>query len=110
MTEILGILDDLDRAFEHAGDSIEHFREGISLIHNSFVEMLRRNGLGEIESAGKPFDPQYHEAVAEMHTDEVDAGVVAETVLKGYMLNGQVIRPARVVVSKGSGEPEPGTD
>ena len=110
MTEILGILDDLDRAFEHAGDSMEHFREGISLIHNSFVEMLRRNGLGEIESAGKPFDPQYHEAVAEMHTDEVDAGVVAETVLKGYMLNGQVIRPARVVVSKGSGEPEPGTD
>lgn len=102
LTEVLGVLDDLDRAFEHSGDSIEHFRDGISLIHSSLLDMLKRNGLNEIESAGMPFDPQYHEAVAEMHSENVEAGFVAEVILKGYMLNDQVIRPAKVVVSKGS--------
>jgi molecular chaperone GrpE len=104
LTEILGILDDLDRAFEHSGDSIEHFRDGIALIHSSLLDLLRLNGLKEIEALGEAFDPQYHEAVAEMHSDEVESGFVAEVVLKGYMLNDQVLRPARVVVSKGSGE------
>jgi molecular chaperone GrpE len=104
MTEILGVLDDLDRAFEHSGDSVEHFMEGISLIHTSLVELLKRNGLTEIESVGKPFDPQYHEAIAEMSSEEIEAGHVAEVVQKGYMLNDQVIRPAKVVVSRGSDE------
>jgi molecular chaperone GrpE len=102
MTEILGVLDDLDRAFEHSGDSVEHFMDGISLIHTSLVDLLRRNGLKEIESAGKAFDPQYHEAVAEMPSESVEAGHVAEVVQKGYMLNDQVIRPSKVVVSKGN--------
>jgi molecular chaperone GrpE len=102
LTEILGVLDDLDRAFEHSGDSIEHFRDGVALIHSSLLDLLRRNGLSEIESAGRPFDPQYHEAVAEMHSENIEPGIVAEVVQKGYMLNDQVIRPAKVVVSKGS--------
>ena len=101
--EMLGVLDDLDRAFEHSGDSIEHFREGIALIHSSLVELFRRNGLREIEAAGKPFDPQFHEAIAEMTSEDIEPGSVAEVVRKGYMLNDQVIRPARVVVSKDSG-------
>lgn len=102
LSEVLGVLDDLDRAFEHSGDSIEHFRNGISLIHSSLLDMLKRNGLSEIESAGKPFDPQFHEAVAEMHSENVEVGFVAEVILKGYKLNDQVLRPAKVVVSKGS--------
>ncbi|MCK4549656.1 MAG: nucleotide exchange factor GrpE [Candidatus Krumholzibacteria bacterium] len=102
LAEILGVLDDLDRAFEHSGDSFEHFKGGIVLIHSSLLDLLKRNGLSEIESAGKPFDPQYHEAVAEMHSENIESGFVAEVVLKGYLLNDQVIRPAKVVVSKGS--------
>ena len=104
LKEILGVLDDLDRAFEHSGDSNEHFRDGITLIHSSLLDLLRRKKLSEIEAAGKPFDPQYHEAVAEMKSEDVEAGIVTEVVQKGYMLNDQVIRPARVVVSKGSGQ------
>jgi molecular chaperone GrpE len=104
ITDILGILDDLDRAFEHSGDSIEHFRDGISLIHSSLLDMLKRSGLSEIEAAGMPFDPQYHEAVAEMQSEDVESGIIAEVIQKGYLLNDQVIRPARVIVSRGSGE------
>ncbi len=103
LKEILSVLDDIDRAFEHSGDSIEHFRGGVTLIHSSLLDLLRRNGLSEIEAVGKPFDPQYHEALAEMQSEDVEAGIVAEVVQKGYMLNDQVIRPTRVVVSKGSG-------
>jgi len=101
--EMLGVLDDLDRAFEHSGDSIEHFRDGIALIHSSLLDLFRRNGLKEIEAAGQPFDPQFHEAIAEMIREDIEPGFVAEVVRKGYMLNDQVIRPARVVVSKGNG-------
>ncbi len=104
LTEVLSVLDDLDRAFEHSGDSIEHFRDGIALIHSSLIDMLKRNGLREIESAGKPFDPQFHEAVAEVNSENIEPGFVAEVITKGYLLNDQVIRPAKVVVSKGSGE------
>ena len=104
LSEVLGVLDDLDRAFEHSGDSIEHFRNGVVLIHSSLLDLLKRNGLREIESAGKPFDPQFHEAVAEMNSKNIEPGFVAEVILKGYLMNDQVIRPAKVVVSKGSGE------
>ncbi len=100
--EMLGVLDDFDRAFEHSGDSIEHFRGGIALIHSSLLDLFRRNGLREIDAAGKPFDPKFHEAIAEMTKEDIEPGFVAEVVRKGYMLNDQVIRPARVVVSKGS--------
>jgi len=103
LTEILGVLDDLDRAFDHAGDSLEHFRDGIALIHSSLLDLLKRNGLKEIDALGKPFDPQFHEAVAEMNSPDFEAGVVAEVVQKGYMMKDQVLRPARVVVSKGDG-------
>ena len=104
LTEILGILDDLDRAFEHSGDSIEHFRDGVVLIHSSLLDLLKRKKLREIEAAGKPFDPQYHEAVAEMNSENIEPGFVAEVIQKGYLLKDQVIRPAKVVVSKGSGQ------
>jgi molecular chaperone GrpE len=104
LTEVLGVIDDFDRAFEHSGDSIEHFRDGIVLIRSSFLDLLKRYGLREIESAGKPFDPQFHEAVAEMNSENIEPGFVAEVILKGYMMNGQVIRPSKVVVSKGRGE------
>lgn len=103
LQDILGVLDDLERAFEHSGDSFEHFRDGITLIHSSLLDLLGRSGLSEIEALGQPFDPQYHEAIAEMPSDDVEAGVVAEVILKGYMLNDQVLRPSKVVVSKGNG-------
>jgi molecular chaperone GrpE len=102
LKDILGVLDDLDRAFEHSNDSTEHFRDGITLIHTSLLELLGRNGLSEIEAVGKPFDPQYHEALAETSSEYFEEGIIAEVVQKGYMLNDQVIRPARVVVSRGS--------
>ncbi|HUV37774.1 MAG TPA: nucleotide exchange factor GrpE [Patescibacteria group bacterium] len=98
--EILGILDDFERAFEAPDDSGEHFRSGVQLIHSGLLDVMERAGLTEIEAENKPFDPQYHEALGVVASDEVEEGCVANVVQKGYLLRGQLLRPAKVIVVK----------
>ena len=66
--------------------------------------MLTGYGLAEIEAMGQPFDPNLHEALAEVASPEHEPGTVMEEMEKGYKLNDKVVRPARVVVSKASEE------
>lgn len=100
---LLHVLDDFARALEASEDAGGHFREGIRLISASLTEVLARNGLREIEAAGKPFDPQFHEAVGEIEAGEIEPGRVAEVLQRGYMFHDQVLRPARVLVAKETG-------
>jgi molecular chaperone GrpE len=64
--------------------------------------VLQKYGLRPIEAIGKPFNPEYHEAVAQAETDEHPEGTVLTEQLKGYTLNGRLLRPAVVVTSKSS--------
>ena len=98
--DILTVLDDFDRALEAAEDEEGHIYSGIRLIYSGFLEVLRRNGLKEIEAFNHPFDPQYHEAISEVESEEIEEGHVAHVVRKGYLLNGHLLRPSRVVVAK----------
>ena len=98
--EILGVLDDFDRALEAAGDSDDHFHSGVRMIFSGLLDILKRAGLRIIETQNQPFSPQYHEAMGEMESDVVTEGHIAHVVQKGYMLNDQLLRPARVVVAK----------
>ena len=98
--DILGILDDFERAFEASDDSGEHFRSGVKLIYSGLLDVMGRAGLAEVEAENRLFDPQYHEAMGEMESDEVEAGFVAKVVQKGYMLRDQLLRPAKVIVAK----------
>jgi molecular chaperone GrpE len=98
--EILGVLDDFDRALEAAGDSDDHFHSGVRMIFSGLLDILNREGLREIETQNQPFNPQYHEAMGEVESDVVAEGHIAHVVQKGYMLNDQLLRPARVVVAK----------
>ncbi|UCF04452.1 MAG: nucleotide exchange factor GrpE [bacterium] len=97
---ILGVLDDFDRAFEAVGDNEDHFHHGIRMIYNSLLETLRRAGLKEIDAMNKRFDPQFHEAVGEAESEEVEAECVAHVVQKGYLFNDIVLRPTKVIVAK----------
>jgi molecular chaperone GrpE len=63
-------------------------------------DFLEKSGLEDVEAMGKPFDPNYHEAVSEMEDGTVESGTVIEQLQKGYLLNGRLIRPAMVVVSR----------
>lgn len=98
--DILGVIDDFDRALEAAPDEDDTFASGIRLIHSGLLGVLGRAGLSEIEAAGRPFDPRFHEAMGETATEEVPEGHVAHVIQKGYLFGGELLRPARVIVAK----------
>jgi molecular chaperone GrpE len=99
--EILNVLDDFERAFTVAeGEKSDGFVEGFRLIYNNLTQTLERVGVKEFDALHEPFDPQYHMAVSQVEREDLEAGLVAEVVRKGYQLDGTVIRPAQVVVAK----------
>ncbi|HSG29462.1 MAG TPA: nucleotide exchange factor GrpE [Candidatus Krumholzibacterium sp.] len=100
LSGILGVLDDFERAFDAAEGEGDHFRTGIRMIHAQLMDVLKRAGLLEIEAAGEVFDPQFHEAMGESPSSEVQPGTVLHVVQKGYMLHDQLLRPARVIVAR----------
>lgn len=100
--ELLTIVDDLDRALEHAGEETE-FVKGIRGVRSNLMKTLESNGLKEIPTEGK-FDPNYHEALCTVDGDE--DGDIAEVFQKGYMLNGKVLRYSKVKVTKKKEESE----
>jgi molecular chaperone GrpE len=98
--ELLPVLDDLERALEAAEAHEEaKLEEGVALVTRSFADVLRREGLEEVPTDGK-FDPHIHEALLSQPS-EAEEGAVIEVIQKGYRLGDRVLRPARVVVSRG---------
>lgn len=98
--EILSTIDDFERAFSVVEDEDSEFVQGIKLIYNNLIGVLEKFGVREIESLDKSFDPNFHMAVGQLETDDVERGHVAEVIQKGYRLDDTVIRPARVIVAK----------
>ncbi len=100
ITDILGVLDDFDRALEALGERDDHVADGVILIVTGLKDILKKAGLREIEALGRKFDPQFHEAVGGVESEEFEEGCVAHVVQKGYELNDQLLRPAKVIVAK----------
>ena len=100
--DLLTVVDDLDRALEHAGEETE-FVKGIRGVRANLMKVLESNGLREIPADGR-FDPEYHEALCTVDGDE--DGLVAEVFQKGYTLNGKVLRYSKVKVTKKKAETE----
>ena len=98
--ELVPILDDLERALEAVAQHEEaQLEEGVRLVHRSLADLMTREGLTEVETAGK-FDPHTQEALLSQPSDE-DEGSVIQVLQKGYSLGDRVLRPARVVISAG---------
>ena len=100
---LLPVLDDLERAINALESSTKMdpslSLEGIQLIYSKFNGILQQKGLEAIESVGKPFDVDFHEAVTNIPATSDDLkGKVVDEIQKGYMLNGKVIRYSKVVV------------
>ncbi len=99
----LPTLDDFDRALKsvETATDIESLREGIDLIHNKLLNTLKQKGLAEMEAESKDFDADYHEAITEIPAPSEELkGKVVDVVEKGYMLDGKIIRYAKVIVGK----------
>jgi len=103
LLDLIPVLDDFDRAmksFEDAKD-IESVRQGVELIYNKFNTTLEKKGLQCMDSQGKDFDTDFHEAITEVPAPSEDLkSKVMDVVEKGYTLNEKVIRYAKVVVGK----------
>jgi molecular chaperone GrpE len=100
LTELLPVIDDLERALAAAEQHEEaQLEEGVSLVHRSLAALLERHGVTAIETEGK-FDPHVHEALLAQPSEETESGAVLSVVQKGYKLGDRVVRPARVIVSE----------
>ena len=102
--EVVLVLDDLERALQAAGldpegDSEDGLAHGVLLVFRNLRETLAKVGVEAVDPQGEKFDPNEHEALTSMPVEGVDGGQVVEVMQKGYRLDGQLIRPARVVVS-----------
>lgn len=104
--ELLPVVDSLERALETAPPAGEEaskaMHEGIELTLKMFLDVLKKFNIEQLDPVGEPFDPQYHEAMAMQESQDAEPGTVLAAIQKGYVLNGRLVRPAMVVVSKAS--------
>jgi molecular chaperone GrpE len=99
-------LDNMRRALDQDTDDIQALKQGIELIYSQLNGALEGYGLKLIDAVDQTFDPNIHEAMVEVEDAERAPGTVIEEMEKGYTLNGKVVRPARVIVSKAPSEGE----
>ena len=104
--EILNLADNLERAFglfkdnpKFKSDEFKDIMLGIELIEKELVNSFDKNGIKSFESVGKKFDPNFHQALNEVESEQED-GIVINEIQKGYMLNYRILRPALVSISK----------
>lgn len=95
--DFLPVMDNLTRALE-AECTDPAYKQGVQMIDDSFLEILKKLGVEEIESDGAMFDPSMHQAVQRVDSDELESGMVATTFAKGYKIGDRVIRFAMVAV------------
>ncbi len=100
--KLLPVLDDFDRAVENAPETIQEdgWFEGLELVQRKMLSILENLNVKEIEAVGQPFDPNYHDALAQESSDEYESGAVVRVMIKGYQLGDKVIRPSLVIVAE----------
>ena len=106
--ELLPVLDNLERALDHAAatDDYKSIHEGVKIIANEFLKVLERAGIERVEALGKKFDPNFHEAFLQEEMGDVEPDTVVTEMQKGYLLNGRLIRPSMVAISKKPESPQ----
>jgi len=99
--EILPIIDNFKRAIDssHESKNFDSLIEGVEMVYRQLEELLKKEGLEAIEAVGKPFNPEFHQAVMQVEMDDYESGVVVEELQKGYKLKEKVIRPSMVKVN-----------
>jgi molecular chaperone GrpE len=100
--ELLPVIDNLERAIEHAGktDEAKAIAEGVALTLNGFLKVLEKFDVSRVEAKGTKFDPNLHEAVYQEVSDQVEPGTVIGEFQRGYLMDGRLLRPSMVSVAK----------
>jgi molecular chaperone GrpE len=103
LRELLPVLDNFDRALEHAAEG-DDFHRGVLLVYKQMFDALTKHGLRPIDQAGVPFDPNIHEAVVREEDPSVPSHTVVAVLQKGYFIHDRLLRPAMVKVAVGGPE------
>lgn len=99
--DILPVKDNLERALENADEANEGLTQGVQMVLDGFNRAFEANDIEEIEAEGQPFDPNFHEAYAQVPAEDgQESGVVAQVYEKGYKLHDRVLRAAKVTVTQ----------
>ena len=105
-SELLPVVDNLERALGAASggeEAVKPIAEGVELTLKSFLDALRKFNIEAVDPQGEPFDPNLHQAMSMVENPEVEPNTVIAVMQKGYTLNGRLVRPAMVMVSKAAG-------
>lgn len=99
--QLLPVVDNFERALQAGQDNPEmsSFSKGVDMIFRQFLQVLEQEGLQAMNAVGQPFNPEFHQAIMQVESDDHEEGIVVEEVQKGYMLKDKVLRPAMVKVS-----------
>jgi molecular chaperone GrpE len=101
ISRFISIVDDLERAIENVPEEAQiEWTEGVELVLRNLEKALELEGVSQIESLGKIFDPREHEALLYEENSDIEDGLILNVIQQGYRLNERIIRPARVIVSK----------
>ncbi|ORU01500.1 Heat shock protein GrpE [Anaerovibrio sp. JC8] len=98
ISELLPMVDNFERALAAEATDATSFQQGVDMIFNQFMEVLKNRGLEVIETKDAKFDPNYHQAVMRVENPELEDDTIANELQKGYMVKGKVIRPSMVQV------------
>ncbi|MFT6286777.1 MAG: molecular chaperone GrpE [Alcanivorax sp.] len=101
--DLLPVVDNLERALAAAPDdneAVKPIAEGVELTLKSFIEVMKKNRIEVVDPAGEPFDHELHQAISMVENPDVEPNTVLAVMQKGYTLNGRLMRPAMVMVSK----------
>lgn len=97
--DLFPVLDNFERALQvPTNDETKAFLEGFEMIQQNLMAMLSKHGLEVIDAVGKPFDPNFHQAVMRVPSDEYEDDTVCEVLQTGYTVDGKTVRPAMVKV------------
>ena len=120
LKEMLPVVDNLERALQHADEAVQKLQkgepsdiaaivDGVRLVLRQFGHAFERTDVTPVEAEGQPFDPNVHEAISQVETDDKPPGTVVSVLQRGYKLGDRLLRPALVVVAKpGASPPDAG--
>jgi molecular chaperone GrpE len=97
---LLDVLDGFDRALQHMSDAPTSISEGVEALHRKFLSLLQAQGVTPMLTVGEVFNPEVHDAIGLVKSEDVQPGTVAEEVQRGYRWGDEVLRPARVRVAQ----------
>lgn len=99
---LLPVIDNFERALEASKENndFDSLVKGLNMTYSQLMQVLEQEDLKQIQAVGEPFNPEFHQAVMQVESDEHEEGMIVEELQKGYMLKEKVLRPSMVKVSK----------